>query len=133
MSEFPGYVEMDKRIQQLESQLASLTEENERRKDELIECLAEQAAGEAQLTSERARAEHAEKMLRAGEADMLRYDLLLDEKQEAEQRAARYEEAVRVYTSKLHLCSTRPCSCGAYTSLLEALEPFAPPPQEETE
>ncbi len=30
-------------------------------------------------------------------------------------------EAIRVYTSHLHLCSMRPCSCGAYSSLVEAL------------
>lgn len=29
--------------------------------------------------------------------------------------------AVKVYTSHNHLCRTRPCSCGAYSSLVDAL------------
>jgi chromosome segregation ATPase len=87
------------RVDNLESQLASLTEENESKQLEL-----EAARGDAeylagQLASERARAEEAEGNTRefanklaevVGEREGLRQPL-----SEAEQRAARYEKVLR--------------------------------------
>lgn len=40
---------------------------------------------------------------------------------ELEREVMQLRAAVSLFTSHNHLCGTRPCSCGAYTSLVDAL------------